>query len=436
MINSCWIFSKHGRISTNIGTTKLCEYKSINVALAVFHQTFFELTGRTFTDRSKKLPNKYKVLHIQFDRMEKVLNNLVSSKLQPPIYRLMNFIDTKNTMTNGMFKFELDTNLVPLGKPSQFQIQRASVILEKLSVLVKSNGPLNQLIEASNRFYTLIPHAFGCHPPPVINTAGMIANKLLMLNRIRQLKFTYTFSSERGERNPLDCLYEKLNCDINVLDENSHEYDEIRKYVMNTRLEASIFDHAEISHLEKVYKVSRHGEAERFKPHETNFNRQLLWHGSPIENFVGILSNGLLIEPPGVHIKPYFYGRGIYFADSVTNSASYCQSEGSPDNRILLLLCEVALGKCDLQYHMSSHLQVAKDCMSVKAVGQYRPESFYVCENGLKIPNGKLVANSKIPNHSDDEDDDDETDAELNEYVACDPSQVKIRYLVKIRMRE
>ena len=48
----------------------------------------------------------------------------------------------------------------------------------------------------------------------------------------------------------------------------------------------------------QIFKVSRQGEYKRFKPFEQLHNRQLLWHGSRLTNFAGILSQGLRIAPP------------------------------------------------------------------------------------------------------------------------------------------
>jgi poly [ADP-ribose] polymerase len=46
-----------------------------------------------------------------------------------------------------------------------------------------------------------------------------------------------------------------------------------------------------------LFSLEREGEASRFKPFATNENRMLLWHGSKISNFIGILKQGLRIKP-------------------------------------------------------------------------------------------------------------------------------------------
>jgi poly [ADP-ribose] polymerase len=63
----------------------------------------------------------------------------------------------------------------------------------------------------------------------------------------------------------------------------------------------------------------------------------LLWHGSRISNFVGILSQGLRIAPPEAPVSGYLFGKGIYLADMAEKSIHYCRSFGSDTALILLI---------------------------------------------------------------------------------------------------
>lgn len=53
-------------------------------------------------------------------------------------------------------------------------------------------------------------------------------------------------------------------------------------------------------------------------------NERMLYHGSKTPNFVGLLSRGFLIKPPGVPTVGSMFGNGIYFADQSTKSTQYC----------------------------------------------------------------------------------------------------------------
>lgn len=54
--------------------------------------------------------------------------------------------------------------------------------------------------------------------------------------------------------------------------------------------------------MEDVYEVSREGEEQRYAEKlqqipDLAANRKLLWHGSRLTNYVGIISQGLKIAP-------------------------------------------------------------------------------------------------------------------------------------------
>jgi len=76
----------------------------------------------------------------------------------------------------------------------------------------------------------------------------------------------------------------------------------------------------------------------------------LLWHGSRLTNFVGILSQGLRIAPPEAPSTGYMFGKGVYFADMVSKSANYCYAS-TQNNISCMLLCEVALGNMNEKFY-------------------------------------------------------------------------------------
>lgn len=71
-----------------------------------------------------------------------------------------------------------------------------------------------------------------------------------------------------------------------------------------------------------IFEVDKAVDRERF---DTSLhNKMLLWHGSRLTNYVGILSQGLRIAPPEAPVQGYMFGKGVYFADMVSKSANYC----------------------------------------------------------------------------------------------------------------
>lgn len=80
-------------------------------------------------------------------------------------------------------------------------------------------------------------------------------------------------------------------------------------------------------------------------------NKMILWHGSRTCNFLGILSLGLQVAPPGVSITGHAFGKGTYFADvfeksyGYTSAYDYMEENQHSKSHSYMLLCEVALGE-------------------------------------------------------------------------------------------
>ena len=89
--------------------------------------------------------------------------------------------------------------------------------------------------------------------------------------------------------NPIDYIFSAINVKIDLLKKSDCEYDLIYNYINNSEIKPII---------KNVFKLKRVEEAETFKSKwGENSNRLLLFHGSKVYNFVGILTNGLKIAP-------------------------------------------------------------------------------------------------------------------------------------------
>lgn len=247
------------------------------------------------------------------EEVRKLTQTSVKSKLSTSVQDLIKLIFDVNMMKQMMLEFDLDTEKMPLGKLSAKQIRAAMSVLQELSDLIQNNGSTGQFVEASNRFYTMIPHDFGVKRPPIIDALEMITKKTEMLESLLQMELAYGLLKEETDeqKNPLDGHYEQLKSDIEPLDKSSHEYKLLSNYVKNTHAPT----HTNyILDIEDIFKVVRKGEDRRYKPFKKMHNRQLLWHGSRLSNFVGILSNGLKIAPPEAPVTGYMFGKGLYLA--------------------------------------------------------------------------------------------------------------------------
>ena len=192
------------------------------------------------------------------------------------------------------------------------------------------------------------------------------------------------------------------------------------QYLENTHAET----HTEYSlKIREIFEIQRESENGR----EKNFNghkRMLLWHGSRLTNFVGILSQGLRIAPPEAPVTGYMFGKGVYFADMVSKSANYCNTNRR--NPIgMLLLCEVMIGN---EKHLTSADESADRYIdhdkfhSTKGLGMTAPDpkDYVELDDGVIVPLGRpvkqLVDNSSLL---------------YNEYIVYRPEQIKMRYLIK-----
>jgi len=187
----------------------------------------------------------------------------------------------------------------------------------------------------SSEFYTIIPHVFGIHRPPSLSTMQMVKQKLEMMDTLAEMGLVTkildeekskligegggrtTTSNLRKEnefiKNPVDEHYEALKCYISPIESTSKDYEMIQTYVKNTHAPTHTDYHLEI---EDVFVLKKHGEEKKkleSKCSELN-NRKLLWHGSRITNFAGILKQGLRIAPPEAPVTGYMFGKGVYFA--------------------------------------------------------------------------------------------------------------------------
>lgn len=311
--SSYWVFRSWGRISTTIGSTKLEKFHSLEDARDSFEQMYEERTGNYFGEKKFiKHSGKYYKMDIDYgeeEEVRKLSENSVKSNLLTPVQDLIRLLFDVNIMKQMMLEFDLDTEKMPLGKLSSVQIRAAMNVLRELSELVQQNESSGKLVEASNRFYTMIPHDFGVKRPPIIDTIDMITAKTEMLESLLEMELAYGLLNEETDekKNSLDAHYEQLKTEIVPLKKASNEFELLHNYVKNTHAPTHTNYNLEV---EEIFKVVRKGEDRRYKPFKKLHNRQLLWHGSRLTNYVGILSHGLKIAPPEAPVTGYMFGKG------------------------------------------------------------------------------------------------------------------------------
>lgn len=260
-----------------------------------FEGIYEERTGNYFGEKKfVKYPGKYYKMDIDYgeeEEVRKLTESKVKSELVPPVQDLIKLLFDVNMMKQMMLEFHLDMEKMPLGKLSSKQIKAAMNVLREIAGLIQKSGSSGHFVEASNRFYTMIPHDFGVRRPPIIDSNEMVTLKTEMLESLLEMELAYGLLNEEtdDQKNPLDAHYEQLKTDIFPLEKSSDEYELLCKYVKNTHAPT----HTNYSlQVEEIFKVVRKGEDRRYKPFKKLHNRQLLWHGSRLTNYIGILSAG------------------------------------------------------------------------------------------------------------------------------------------------
>ncbi|XP_063095480.1 poly [ADP-ribose] polymerase 1 isoform X2 [Cavia porcellus] len=299
-----WIFRSWGRVGTVIGSNKLEQMPSKEDAVEHFMKLYEEKTGNAWHSKNfTKYPKKFYPLEIDYGQDEEAVKKLTvnpgtKSKLPKPVQELIRMIFDVESMKKAMVEYEIDLQKMPLGKLSKRQIQAAYAILSEVQQALSQGSSDSQILDLSNRFYTLIPHDFGMKKPPLLNNADSVQAKVEMLDNLLDIEVAYSLlrgGSDDSSKDPIDVNYEKLKTDIKVVDRDSEEAEVIRKYVKNTH--ATTHNAYDLEVVD-IFKIAREGESQRYKPFRQLHNRKLLWHGSRTTNFAGILSQGLRIAPP------------------------------------------------------------------------------------------------------------------------------------------
>ncbi|TPX43361.1 hypothetical protein SeLEV6574_g05106 [Synchytrium endobioticum] len=435
---ACW--TRWGRVGYSGQNSMEHHGSNLDAAVSAFEKKFKDKTKNDWVDRTNfvKYSGKYHLIERDLGNDDDADNPAAASsspsktkepvktpdsKLDPPLQRLINLIYDTDMYAKQMSEIGYDANKMPLGKLTKSMIQQGYNYLKQIAQELQKTNPNQTAIKrSSSDFYTVIPHDFGFKVPPVINTKAILKAKLEMCEILSDIQIATTILKNNGNEvteNPLDANYHSLKTELNPIDTNSHEFKLIEDYVKNTHGAT----HGEyVLQVEDVFEVKKEEEHKRFR---NLHNRQLLWHGSRLTNWVGILSQSLRIAPPEAPVTGYMFGKGVYFADIVSKSANYCFTN-SRDNTGLLLLCEVALGDENHLIHADYDAQKKLgNKHSTKGVGRVRPnpDEAMVLQDGVKVPCGKAIELKS----------DQDLLLQYSEFIVYDVNQIKMRYLIRCK---
>jgi poly [ADP-ribose] polymerase len=138
----------------------------------------------------------------------------------------------------------------------------------------------------------------------------------------------------------VDARARALGCEIGFVEPGDAMFSELTDMVVKSQVKTKTVK------VKNIFTVRRGSEHESFQSEIPN--QRLLFHGSRIKNWTGILSRGLLmpkvVVQMGVHRSDEgWLGNGIYFGDAACSSTFYT-TPGKGGTR-LMALALVALGE-------------------------------------------------------------------------------------------
>ncbi|CAI5706568.1 unnamed protein product [Peronospora farinosa] len=322
---------------------------------------------------------------------------------------------------------------LPLGRLSKATIKRGYETLEEIYEALRSRQVSRaKLTNLSSHFYSLIPHHSRLE---VIDTMVKVGKKVQLMTEVgvsvRGMAHE-PVARQCSLRNYLDECYNLLECELQPVKSTDPDFALIQTYIRNSNCCGRKQDRLQLL---SVFRVEKPEQETRFEPFRKFANRRILWHGSHLANWLGILSEGLRIAPPEVASNGRTFGKGLYFTDKVTKAQAYCHCRPTNGyNQCVFALSEVALGKSKEMLNSDDnakqfvHIGAGGRAQgayyhSCKGVGSCRPDSTgeVVDIYGAVWPVGKPVQPEE------------RTGLHHSEYIIYNLNQTRMRYVVLAR---
>ncbi|CAB4016738.1 poly [ADP-ribose] polymerase 2-like, partial [Paramuricea clavata] len=272
-------------------------------------QLFNDKTKNHWEDKDcfEKIPGKYDLIIVDYNAEDKDETDApapgppkpkIESKLDKRLQALIELICNVKRMEEAVKEMKYDTNKAPLGKLTKEQIKAGYSALKTIDQCISKNDFGSKLVAACDAFYTRIPHCFGMRQPPLIRTKDDVKLKIDLLEALGDIEIAMKILKEELDENPIDSHYKALKCGLLPIDNTSPNFKMIETYVKNTHAKTHSYYTMTV---EEVFEID-HPSHSNFVDHG---NRKLLWHGSRLTNWVGILTQGLRIAPPEAPVTGY-----------------------------------------------------------------------------------------------------------------------------------
>ena len=313
----------------------------------------------------------------------------VTSSLHPRVQELVRYLYAESTsaLTSALaVRITAHGIETPLGVLTLGQIEKGEAILGQLYRLFRTKRPERQrerIVELSGEFFSTIPHRIGRSratvDTAVIDSLEQFQQKQEILQLMKDMlevngDESLLYSSQ------VDAQYRALRCHVEWLEPGSPQFEQLERRILEDQTRGRSVK------VRNIYSVRRDDEVARYA--ERVGNERLLFHGSRVQNWVGILSRGILLPKIAVSMGVHrtdagWLGNGIYFGGAASTSAGYT-SPGAGGSRFMAL-ARVALGNARQFTKITSGLTAPPDgydsCHGVRASllkGSQFPDDEYV----------------------------------------------------------
>ncbi|VDH98080.1 poly [ADP-ribose] polymerase [Mytilus galloprovincialis] len=331
------IFSHHGSIAEIERGVTECRYVATSDdALHVYTYLHTEQTRPPYNMDVIYQPLSRKIGSTNFQKMVEIYG-MDSRPLSPSTVELIEHIWKEAT---GEIEQEIS---VPLQSIKLEQIEKAEAILLKIKDC-KDDLKVEQLFKEFNE---ILPHKNKTQPVKS-QRRSWLSKKQDICQMIKDM-VAVSESTNWSTRSSTEAKYKALRCRLDGLQITDTEYKQIKEHIIQSLKQGS----SEIS-ISNVFCVHRQVEEDNFR--KDLRPQKLLFHASKVQNFVGILSRGLLLPKiivdnfGGTRTDAGMLGNGVYFASSA--SIQYSDQSKCKGTR-MMLVSNVALGNCKdfTEYH-------------------------------------------------------------------------------------
>lgn len=170
------------------------------------------------------------------------------SALSKGLQNLMSFIFNRQNVLDTLAAMSYDVHKLPLGKLSDRTLKSGFLVLKDISELMitptlaqeKHGLSYGDAIEAlSNRYFTLIPHVFGRHRPPTLNTNAQIKKEIDLLEALTDMdvanEIMVSSKEDHDDTHPLDRQFQSLG--MEEMTEREYQFPNLRHLTKLTSIQ-------------------------------------------------------------------------------------------------------------------------------------------------------------------------------------------------------